>query len=394
MTDDSDPQVEHDDSRREFIRGSSLLIASALPAGKRTSSDPPEGRRIRLGLIGCGRTGIQLTSQALRSPAAGTQLVALADMFGDRLQRAARNLKGRFPEQYAVVPQSRRVGPEAYVELAQRDVDLVIVASPPAFRPLHLEAALQAGKHVYVEQPIAIDVPGWQRVRNAMCQNENPRQMLAIGSQPYWPQKFLAVMDVLRAGRIGDLLRINATSALRLPRDPAQPRGQDRMEFELRNWRHCVRLRGHPGLPYHMAHLELAYGLLGNHPEAVFVESASEVSLAGFGEHCLRYEYAGGAPQLFSRCVVPERGQTLKTGIEVFGTSGRCEITPGKIYDLQGHLRQRVPSPGAAPSSLQSLMLAIANGQPTESLSATSCALSGILGQSVLAAGESQRSLA
>ena len=114
---------------------------------------------IKIGLIGCGGRGTGASSQAMNTEGP-TKLVAMADAFNDRLQSSLRGLKGEHKEKVDVPPERQFVGFDAYKHVLESDADLVILATPPGFRPLHLEAAVNAGKHVFMEKPVAVDAAG------------------------------------------------------------------------------------------------------------------------------------------------------------------------------------------------------------------------------------------
>ncbi|MEO8269445.1 MAG: hypothetical protein ABI557_06995, partial [Aureliella sp.] len=159
-----------EDSRRRFIRGSSLLLAGALPAAGLSATGlpatcptdllhplpktiPPARREIKVGLVGCGSRGMTVVSNLLAAsrPDRFVHLTAVADAFPDSLQRIVRGLKGKFPQQVSVDSASRCLGLDGYRQLLDRDVDLVLLATPPAFRPQQFEAAVAAGRHIYAE---------------------------------------------------------------------------------------------------------------------------------------------------------------------------------------------------------------------------------------------------
>ncbi|NCF99776.1 MAG: Gfo/Idh/MocA family oxidoreductase, partial [Planctomycetia bacterium] len=120
---------------------------------------------IRVGLIGCGGRGSGAASNCVNS-AEGVKLTAMADLFADRLNSSRMNLKG-LGDKYDVSDEQCFVGFDAYEKLLATDVDLVILATPPGFRPIHFEAAIEAGKHVFMEKPVATDGPGIRQVLKA-----------------------------------------------------------------------------------------------------------------------------------------------------------------------------------------------------------------------------------
>src|SRR5215471_1854351 len=153
-------------SRREFIQtsataavGTTLAASvSLIPGAYAAGSD-----EIRVGLIGCGGRGTGAAQNVLHA-APGVKLVAMADAFQDRLQSSRKTLMTKHADKVDVPEDRCFAGFDAYAKLLAADVNYVILATPPGFRPLHLKAAVAAGKHVFTEKPVAVDGPGIRSV--------------------------------------------------------------------------------------------------------------------------------------------------------------------------------------------------------------------------------------
>ena len=143
-------------SRRSFLKSSAALT---LAAGSFNKAFAAGGDKIKLGLIGSGGRGLHDTTNCLKS-AANVELVAMGDAFKDRLDGTLNNLKTNFPDKIKVTPDSAFIGFDAYKKVLASDVDMVILTEPPHFRSIHLRAAIEAGKHVFVEKPVATDPVG------------------------------------------------------------------------------------------------------------------------------------------------------------------------------------------------------------------------------------------
>ena len=198
-------------SRRDFIRASSILMAGGAVSdglGLARSVHAQGTDVIRIGLVGCGSRGSAAASQALNTAEGRVELVALADVFPDRLQQAYRRIKGEHPDKTRVDPERRFVGLHAYRDLLAADVDLVILATPPGFRPLHFAAAVEAGKHVFLETPVAVDVPGVRRVLSASAAAREKRLAVAVGLQRRHDAAYQETIQQLRNGIIGDLVTL------------------------------------------------------------------------------------------------------------------------------------------------------------------------------------------
>jgi hypothetical protein len=188
-------------SRRDFIKASSLLVAGGAVGGGLTVAGAAHAYgsdEIRIGLVGCGGRGTGAVQQALNTakdsairPNGPVKLVAMADVFSDRLQSAYRSLKGQHADLVDVPPERQFSGLDAYRQVLECDLDLVILATPPGFRPLHFEAAVNAGKHVFMEKPLATDPPGVRRLLAANDEAKKRDLLVAVGLQRGRVRRFL-----------------------------------------------------------------------------------------------------------------------------------------------------------------------------------------------------------
>lgn len=149
-------------TRREFIKSSTLAAGAVTGAMQLSQAVYASGDdTLRVGLIGCGGRGTGAASQALQADRR-VKLTAMGDLFEDQLQLSLKSLKeSRDVESKVDVPAERQfVGFDAYKQVLASGVDVVLLTTPPHFRPLHLQAAIEAGKHVFAEKPCAVDTPG------------------------------------------------------------------------------------------------------------------------------------------------------------------------------------------------------------------------------------------
>ncbi|MBX3355117.1 MAG: Gfo/Idh/MocA family oxidoreductase [Phycisphaeraceae bacterium] len=230
-------------SRRTFVQATTA--AAALLAVPRVWGRAPGSERLRVGLIGCGGRGRGAAVQAISADPA-VQLWAVGDVFPDHVDAAVQSFAGitELADRIDLPPERQFVGIDAFQKVIDSGVDMVILATPPHFRPAHLEAAVAAGKHVFCEKPVCVDVPGYHRVQRAL--REAQPKGLNIASGFCWrssePERQL--VERLRAGRIGDVVAIHAlylTSPLGTR--PRQESWSD-LEFQLRNWQHFTWLSG------------------------------------------------------------------------------------------------------------------------------------------------------
>lgn len=275
-------QLKHENesngiSRRDFIKTSSLAVsmaaaAATLAAGGGLFAQGAGG--IRVGLVGCGGRG---TGAALDCATASPDVVitALGDLFPDMVESSLKRLHERLPaERVKVTPDTCFTGFDAYQKVVRADVDLVILAAPPFFRPAHLAAAVEAGKHVFMEKPVAVDPAG---VRSVIASSEAAAgKGLAIvaGTQRRHQAHYIEIMKRVRAGDLGEIVGGQCywnMGALWLER--AAQNWADRiikkwsdMEWQVRNWLFTVWCSGDHIVEQHVHNLDVINWAMNAHP--------------------------------------------------------------------------------------------------------------------------------
>jgi len=330
-------------SRRDFIRASSLLVAGGAVTGPLSISRSAHAagrQQLRIGLVGCGRAGGDAVSRALENAGGSVTLVAMADAFGDRLQASLRQLKSRCSGKLDVPRERRFVGLQAYRQLLALELELVVLATPPAFRPLHFEAAVRAGKHVFLETPVAVDPLGARHVMHTGRLARQQGVAVAAGLPHRHAPAYQQIMHQVREGRIGApiLLRVYRNGGT-LRSSPRHPR-QSEMEYQLRNWRFFSHLSGEPIVERHVGSLDVGNWLLDDVPVSATalggrcapeqVEGSGGVSDHFFCE----FVYRSGA-RMYSQCRRLS-GCWNNVSEHVHGAGGRADISGGKIYDRAG----------------------------------------------------------
>jgi myo-inositol 2-dehydrogenase / D-chiro-inositol 1-dehydrogenase len=236
-------------SRREFLKAS-VLVGSALAApavlpGQLFAKENTD--TLRVGLIGCGGRGSGAASQALNADK-NVVLTAMGDAFEDQLQRSLQSLQRQHPDKVKVTPEKSFVGLDAYQKVIDSGVDVVLLATPPGFRPVHLKAAVDAGKHIFCEKPMATDAPGVRTVLEAVKAAKAKDLSLVAGFCWRYEMGRRAFYQRVHAGAIGDLRAIYATyyTGPVKPMPPAsdRPAGMGDLEWQIRNWYNFVWLSG------------------------------------------------------------------------------------------------------------------------------------------------------
>ena len=175
---------ETPNSRRDFVKTSVLAsgaIFSGLPIKAMANSRSNAINELKIGLVGCGGRGTGAAHEAL-STSTAVKLVALGEVFDDRLKGAYQSLINAFPDQIDIPDTRKFVGFDAYLKVIEH-CDIVILATPPPFRPIHFEAAINAGKHAFVEKPLFVDIPGYLKIMETNELAKQKRLSVGVGLQ-------------------------------------------------------------------------------------------------------------------------------------------------------------------------------------------------------------------
>ncbi len=345
---DSPKPAEKKTTRRNFIKNSSLLAAGAAVAGNLTNSltvaqaaHAYGSDTIKLGLIGCGGRGTGAADQAMNTKGGGVKLVAMADAFEDRLKASARGLKSSKPEQVDVPADRQFAGFDAYKGVVESDCDLVILATPPGFRPQHFEAAVKAGKHVFAEKPVGVDAPGIKRFLKANEEAQQKNLAVAVGLQRHHEEAYKETIKRLKDGAIGDIVctRVywNNPGVWVRPRQA----NQTEMEYQMRNWYYFNWLCGDHICEQHIHNLDVSNWLVGSAPVEANGMGGREVRQGKdyghiYDHHFVEFTYANGV-KMFSQC--RHQPDTWNAVSEfAHGTNGHADISGAKIYKPNGDL--------------------------------------------------------
>ena len=324
--------------RRSFLKSSTVaaggLMLSGLPLmGARAAKGP-----IKVALVGCGGRGTGAASQAL-STAHDVQLVAMADAFPDRLAESYDNLvkKHGADKRVRVKEKHKFVGFDGYQE-AIALADVVILATPPGFRPQHFDYAVQQGKHVFMEKPVATDVPGVRQVLAAAEVAKQKQLNVVVGLQRHYQKMYQELVQRLHDGMIGDVtsgqVYWNGGGVWVHPRQA----GQTEMEYQMRNWYYFTWLCGDHILEQHIHNIDVANWVKQGYPVRAQGQGGRQVRTGPeFGQiydhHYVEFEYADGTI-VNSQCRhMP--GCVNKIAENFTGTQGRAN-SDGVITDLQG----------------------------------------------------------
>ena len=235
-------------TRRHFLKTSTQATALA-GFSIATHAYAAGSDRIRIGLVGCGGRGSGAAAQALTT-GESVVLTAMADVFEERLQSSLKNLEGnpQFGQRVKVPESARFVGLDAYQKVIDSGVDVVLLATPPGFRPQHLQAAVEAGKHVFCEKPMATDAPGVRSILQSAAKAKEKNLALVAGFCWRYHLARRAFYQQIHQGAIGSIRTVYATyltgPVKPMPPASARPAGMSDVEWQLRNWYNFVWLSG------------------------------------------------------------------------------------------------------------------------------------------------------
>ncbi len=256
-------------SRRGFMKGAAVgavSLAAASPFNPRAFAAGSD--KIRLGLIGCGGRGTYDTGNCLKA-AEGVELVAMGDMFQDRLDRCRQSLSRSAPDKVKVTDDKCFVGWDAHKKVLATDVNLVILTQPPHFRPSHLKAAVEAGKHVFMEKPVAVDPAGVRSVIQSSELADTKGLTILAGTQMRRISHAVEAAQRVHDGALGEILGgqcVRLGDAMRSWGPQQREPGWSDMEWQLRRWLFLTWLSGDFIVEMHVHNIDMMNWLIGAHP--------------------------------------------------------------------------------------------------------------------------------
>lgn len=265
----NDDQTQNDASvtRRDFLKTGAVAAAgtAALLATGNYAFAQGSGT-IRVGLVGCGGRGTGAAGDCANS-APGVQIMAMGDVFRDRLDGARDNLKKSLgADKFKVTDANCFVGFDAYKQVIAAPVDLVILATPPGFRAMMVEAAINAGKHVFMEKPVAVDPTEVRQIIAASDMAEKKKLAVVTGTQRRHQGAYVETMKRVHAGAIGDIVSAQCYwNQGGLWMNPRQPAWSD-MEWQIRNWLYFTWLSGDHIVEQHVHNLDVMNWVMQGHP--------------------------------------------------------------------------------------------------------------------------------
>ncbi|MEM7306485.1 MAG: Gfo/Idh/MocA family oxidoreductase [Planctomycetota bacterium] len=329
-------------SRRTFLKSSAALAGTALLTDAARARDLARGdQELRLALVGCGGRGTGAASQALHTDGP-VKLVAMADAFADRLEGSLKTLKKNVGDRVDVPESQRFTGFDAYRQAMDADVDVVILATPPGFRPMHFEHAVEKGLHVFTEKPLAVDAPGVRKVLAAGKLASEKGLKVGVGLQRHHQAPYLETIKRLQDGAIGDLTLLrcywNSGGVWVRPRQE----GQTEMEYQMRNWYYFNWLCGDHIVEQHIHNLDVCNWVKNGYPVTAQGQGGRQVRTGIdhgeiFDHHMVEFTYADGTKMLSSCRHIPSAWSSVSE--HAHGTKGTANIGGARIWTPEGDWR-------------------------------------------------------
>ncbi len=333
-------------SRRDFLKKTSTVAATAATVAAATpslslarSANVAGINTVKIGLVGCGGRGTGAAVQAMNTDSGNVQLAAIADVFEDRSNLARKQFEKEHADKVLVKDSDVHIGLDGYKKVIESDVDLVILATPPGFRPLHFAAAVEAGKHVFMEKPVGVDAPGIRKVLEYGQIASEKNLLVQVGLQRRHERAYRETMEQLKGGLIGDLLYSRVYWNSRGVWERPRKEGQSELDYQMRNWYYFNWLCGDHIVEQHIHNIDVINWLMDDYP----------VTAAGMGgrlvrngidngeiydHHAVEYTYANGH-KMFSQCRhMPNCFNAVSE--HVVGTKGSADIAEGRIYGPDG----------------------------------------------------------
>ncbi|MCX6898560.1 MAG: Gfo/Idh/MocA family oxidoreductase [Verrucomicrobia bacterium] len=395
-------------SRRNFLKTSAAAASGPLVAGLaiERAAFAAGDDTVKLALIGCGDRGAGAVSQALRTKGL-VKLWAMADLFADRIEAKlgilSKGEKGAydreshqgFSAQIEVPPERRFVGFDAYQEAMDSGVDAVILTTPPHFRAAHFQYAVQHGKHVFMEKPLAVDAPGIRQILAANDEAKKKNLKVAVGFHNRHSPRIQETIRRLRDGAIGPINLMRAYWNVGLLRDtPPRPPEMSEMLYQLRNPYHFLWLSGDYFVDALIHYIDLCCWLKGTHPATVQGQGGRQMlsptqSGDTFDHHFVEFAFEDESRMFAQTRQIPtcwNRG-----GTHAHGGAGHADIVQGRI---EGSTPWRFSGPPTNPyqAELDTLMEAIRRDQPRNDVEfAATSTMTAIMGRMASYSGQMVR---
>jgi predicted dehydrogenase len=289
--------------------------------------------KLTAGLVGCGGRGRQAVVDIMTADER-VELHVIGDLFEDRLETNLAWLRDaqrhpRIQDRLKIDPDKRFTGFDSYKKVINSDVDIVMLCTPPGWRPIHFEAAVEANKHVFCEKPVGTDATGIRRFMEAARKSEEKKLTVVSGAQRRFQREYVETVDKIRNGEIGDITALYAywVGTPVLQQKARDPKWGD-MTWQSRNWYSFVWICGDQIVEQHLHNIDVANWAMGTHPAKVAATGGAvwrprEELYGNIYDHIASdFEYPNGI-RLSSYCRQFPRGLYSNIGEMVVGSRKR-----------------------------------------------------------------------
>ena len=339
--------VPNSDSPR-FSRRNAVKIATvaggALASMRGVHAQTQSTEVIRIGLVGCGGRGTGALTQALSVNGSNIKVTAVADAFESNISRTLRAVE-KMKDKVDLPKERQFHGLDAYKKVLDH-CDLVILATPPGFRPYHFEAAINAGKHVFMEKPVCVDSAGARLVLEVAKKADEMNRKVVVGLQRHYQASYRETIKRVRDGMVGDIIGgqvyWNGSGIWYRKREAEM----NEMQFQVHNWYHFNWLCGDHICEQHVHNIDVANWFLDMLPESAYGVGGKQNRVVGqpseiYDHHAVNFSYPNGV-RIASQCRQFPGGQN-RVNEEFQGTKGFVKI--GEITDYSGKVLWKYEGP-------------------------------------------------
>ena len=322
-------------SRRDFLKTSTAVVGGAvaaswnvIPGAYAAGSD-----EIRVGVIGCGGRGTGAAEDVVTA-APNVKVVAMGDVFKDHLDKSLKFLLGKVADKMDVPEERQFVGLDAYEKVLASDINYVILATPPGFRPPHLKACVAAGKNIFCEKPVATDGPGIRTCYEVLEESKKKGMAIGVGTQRHHQTTYLETLKQVHDGAIGEIVAAraywNQGPIWVYPREE----GWSDLEWQLRDWYYFTWLCGDHIVEQHVHNLDVVNWAMHAHPVRAVGLGGRQVRTGPeygciYDHFAIDYEYENGVHMMSMCRQIPNCANSVSEAL--VGTKGFCQADRATI---------------------------------------------------------------
>ena len=334
-------------SRRQFLQTSAAAVVGGTLAGSLTvpAVHAAGSDALKYALIGCGGRGSGAALNAMHADPSN-KLTVLCDIFPDVLERGYKVLERQLGQQFAVSKENCFSGFDGYKQVMATDCDVVMLCTTPHFRPLHLRAAVEAGKQIFCEKPVAVDGPGVRSCLESAKLAAEKNLNLVSGLCWRYDYGVKATMDQIKSGAIGDIIAIQENYLTGFLWHRGRKPEWSEMEYQIRNWMYFTWLSGDHNVEQHIHSLDKALWLNDDQPPAFCYGLGGRQARTSeewgniYDHHAVVYQWPSG---LNCFAFTRQMGECFnETEDFVWGTKGKAEVlkhevtSEGKTWRYKG----------------------------------------------------------